>query len=147
MISKTPTGKDPSIRVISTDFATLSSSLRCTCPKHDSRFFTRKVFIGFMCAFSRMITFLVWYCLICPCIHIRIFISVVFIWFCSHFLFVQHSPSYVTAGVIAVLYLLFLNSSRTFLSHMTPDISRDLFHPSLLIMCHIFLASSFCLYG
>ncbi len=56
-----PLGQDPSIRVFRTYFAMLSSSLRCTWPNHDSRFFIRKVFIGFICAFSRMITFLMWY--------------------------------------------------------------------------------------
>ena len=40
--------RDPSIRVFRTYFATLSSSLRCTCPNDDSRFFMRKVLIGFM---------------------------------------------------------------------------------------------------
>ena len=93
----------PSIRVFRTYFATLSSSLRCTLPNHDSRFFIRKVFIGFMCAFSRMVTFLMWCFLVLHCIHLIIFMSVVFIWFCSHFLIAQHSPPYVIAGLIAVL--------------------------------------------
>ena len=83
-----PLGRDLSIRVFRTDFATLSSSLRCTWPNHDSRFFIRKVFIGFMCAFSCMIKFLMWSFLVFPCIHLSIFISVVFIWFCSHFLII-----------------------------------------------------------
>ena len=54
-----PLGRDPSIWVFRKDFAMLSSSLRCTWPNHDSRFFIRKVFIGFMCTFSQMVTFLI----------------------------------------------------------------------------------------
>ena len=76
-----PLGRDPSIWVFNTDFTTLSSSLRCTWPNHDSRFFMRKVLIGFMRVFSRMTTFLTWSFLVFPCIHLSIFISVVLITF------------------------------------------------------------------
>ena len=141
-----PLGRDPSIRVFRTYFATLSSSLRCTWPNRDSRFFTRKVFIGCMYAFSRMITFLMWYFLVFHCIHLSILIYAVFIWFCSHFLIAQHSPPYVIAGLLAVLEILFFKTSGTFLSQMTPDISRHLLASRSNPIGHIFLASSFCFY-
>ena len=96
-------GWDPSIGLFRTDFAALSLSLHWIWPNHDSRVFTRKLFIGFMCAFSRMVTFLMWCLLVFPCIHLSIFISIVFIWFCSHFLIAKHSQPYVIAGPIAVL--------------------------------------------
>ena len=112
-------------------FEYLEQTLQCChrlCAAHDrtmtlSRFFIRKVFIGFMCAFSRMLTFLMWSFLVFPCIHLTIFISVD-----SHFLIAQHSPPYVIEGLIAVLYILFFNTSGTILSQMTPDISRHLLY-------------------
>ena len=63
-----PLGRHPSIWVFSTNFATLSSSLRSTWPNHDSRFFMRKVFTGFMSACSWMVTFPMWSFLVFPCI-------------------------------------------------------------------------------
>ena len=38
--------------------------------------------------------FLMWYFLAFPCIHLSIFISVVFIWFCSHVLFIMIMVAY-----------------------------------------------------
>ena len=106
-----PLGRDPGTWVARTYFAILCSSLLWTWPNQDNRFFVRKVFIGCTWAFSRMVVFLIWSFLVFPCIHLNIFISVVFIRLWSLFRIGQHSPPYVIAGLIAVLYILFFNAS------------------------------------
>ena len=129
-----PLGRDPGTWVARTYFAILCSSLLWTWPNQDNRFFVRKVFIGCTWAFSRMVVFVIWSFLVFPCIHLNIFISVVFIRLWSLFRIGQHSPPYVIAGLIAVLYILFFNASGTFLSQMTPDISRHLFQPDWILL-------------
>ena len=129
-----PLGRDPGTWVARTYFAILCSSLLWTWPNQDNRFFVRKVFIACTWAFSRMVVFLIWSFLVFPCIHLNIFIYVVFIRLWSLFRIGQHSPPYVIAGLIAVLYMLFFNASGTFLSQMTPDISRHLFQPDWILL-------------
>ena len=99
-----PLGRDPGTWVARTYFAILCSSLLWTWPNQDNRFFVRKVFIGYTWAFSRMVVFLIWSFLVFPCIHLNIFIYVVFIRLWSLFRIGRHSPPYVIAGIIAVLY-------------------------------------------
>ena len=42
-------------------------------------------------------------------------------------------PNIFIAGLLAIFKILFSNTSGSFLSQMTPDISRHLFHPALII--------------
>ena len=86
-----------------------------------------------MCAFSRMITFLMWNTTsemlssLYPTQHLHLC--------CVHLVLRTFSdrpalPTICHCGIIAVLKSLFFN---TFLSNMTPDISCPLFHPALIL--------------
>ena len=91
-----PLGRDPGTWVARTYFAILCSSLLWTWPNQDNRFFVRKVFIGCTWAFSRMVVFIIWSFLVFPCIHLNIFISVVFIRLWSLFRIGQSRKSLAT---------------------------------------------------
>ena len=98
------------------------------------------------CAFSMMVTFMMAFScfslypsqhLTFCCVHLVLLIFS----YCPIFSTIW----YVIAALIAVLQILFFNTCGTFLSQMTRDMSRHLFHPALILFVTPARPSSACM--
>ena len=120
-------------------------TLSYVTPTHLSRAFLHLSAILSTFSLSLMISFLTWSLSVWPHAHLHIFISVTSSFFAWELVTGTVSIPYSIAGWTIILFIFPFTCGGTLLSHRTPDIFLQSFHPHcVLLFISVLILSSLC---